>query len=226
MMQYENSKAIENVTFDIEKGSFVSIVGENGAGKSTLVKGIVGIEPVFAGTIDINSNKKVFGYMPQHTSVSNHFPASVYEICKTGCLAGKLIPHLSKTDFEKINLYISLLGLENIKNKKFSSLSGGQKQKALLCRALCTQSEILVLDEPSNGLDISSAYDLYEALKDINLRLGVTCIIISHDMDAAVKYSSHILHLNKYMLFYGNTNDYITSDVYLHYKGGVKKTDA
>lgn len=206
-MQYENTVAVQDVSFDVEKGSFVCIIGENGAGKSTLIKGITGICSLSSGTIDI-STKKVFGYMPQNTVISNDFPASVLEICKSGCLCKKLLPIYTKEDKKTVDRYISMLSLDSIKNINFSELSGGQKQKVLLCRALCTKSELLVLDEPSSGLDASSSIELYKILKEINLKYGVTVLMISHDLSSSLEYSSHILQLNKQMMFYGKTEDF------------------
>lgn len=195
---YENQNVIENVSFNVNEGDFIIIVGANGAGKSTLIKGILGLIPIYGGSINFSSNLKrtEIGYMPQETKVEKSFPATVYEIVLSGRLSAKtnkektfknrlkrIISFYNKEDKEEALKALKILNIIDIKDKSFSDLSGGQRQKTLLARSLCATKKLLILDEPSNNLDNKSKEEFYLLLMKLNKELNITIMMISHDTD-------------------------------------------
>jgi zinc transport system ATP-binding protein len=183
---YEKENVIENVSFTVNKGDFIIIVGANGAGKSTLIKGILGLIPIYSGDIifDNSLKRNEIGYMPQETKVDSSFPASVSEIVLSGTLArNKFKLFYNKKDKEDATNALKILNIYDIKNKSFQDLSGGQRQKVLLARSLCATNKLLILDEPSNNLDSKSREEFYLLLMRLNKELGITIMMISHDTD-------------------------------------------
>ena len=183
---YGAVKVIELASFEVERGDFVCIVGANGSGKSTLVKAILGLLKPSAGKVLLGDGirRESIGFLPQETKTDLNFPATVYEIVLSGTL-GRLGDRMlyRKGDKERAMEALKRLGIAKLKEESFASLSGGQKQKVLLARALAATSEILILDEPSNNLDHKSRKEFYETLKELNA-VGLTIIMITHDLDA------------------------------------------
>lgn len=183
---YEKEVIIKDISFSVNDKDFIIVTGKNGAGKSTLIKGILGLIKPMSGEIifDSSLNRKLIGYMPQETKVDSSFPASVYEIVLSGTI-NKLgyKPFYSKEAKSKAIEALKILNIYNIKNRSFSDLSGGQRQKTLLARSLCATDKLLILDEPSNNLDQASREEFYLLLMKLNKELGITIIMISHDQD-------------------------------------------
>ena len=214
--QYEGKTVLKNVSFDLNKGDYLCIVGENGSGKTTLINGILGILKPKNGEINFQDSISIknIGYLPQQNDLQKNFPASVYEVVLSGCVGGlKFFPFYTKKDKEITERNISLLEISDIKNKSYHNLSGGQQQRVLLARALCAAKSILLLDEPISGLDTAVTSSLYSIIKNLNTQYGITVIMVSHDIKNAVKYATHILHLCNKPLFYGTTVDYLNSDI-------------
>ena len=183
---YEKENIINNISFSVNDGDFIIVVGKNGAGKSTLIKGILGLIKPKSGEIvfDDSLNKKLIGYMPQETKVEQSFPASVFEIVLSGRINKMgFRPFYNKEDKAKANEALKILNIYDIKDKSFCDLSGGQRQKTLLARSLCATDKLLILDEPSNNLDNTSREEFYLLLMKLNKELGITIIMISHDAD-------------------------------------------
>lgn len=223
-VKYENQLVLDEISFSIEAGDYLCIVGENGAGKSTLVKTILGLEGLKSGEIvfDDELNKNEIGYLPQQTQAQKDFPASVYEVVLSGRLNSRGIsPFYSKKDKLKAQEVIKSLNIEPICKKSFRELSGGQQQRVLLARALCATKKIIVLDEPITGLDPTITREMYNLIKEIN-NSGITIVMVSHDIDFAVNNASKILHLKKKIEFFGDTKDYIESSVGKKFIGGAK----
>lgn len=219
---YENNPIVQNINFSIEKGDYLVILGENGAGKSTLLKTMLGLLKPLSGRIvfDTEVKRTEIGYLPQQTVVQKDFPASVWEIVLSGCLARNgLRPFYSKKDKELANYNINRLGLESLKKRCYRELSGGQQQRVLLARALCASDKILVLDEPVTGLDPKVTLQLYEIIDSLN-KDGITIIMISHDLQA-ISHASKVLHVG-HETFFGNKDDYLKSQDYQLFldKGG------
>ncbi|MDR0822436.1 MAG: metal ABC transporter ATP-binding protein [Endomicrobium sp.] len=222
---YESNIVLSAVNFDIEEGSYISILGENGSGKSTLIKGLLGLQKPIKGKINISETLKNsdIGYMPQTNAVQKDFPASVYEVVLSGRLNNLGIrPFYRKQDRENALSNMEFLNIIDIKDCCFRELSGGQQQRALLARALCAAHKLLILDEPSSGLDPLVSDDLYQLIKNINLKQKIAIVMVSHDIDRAVEYSDYILHLQNKQLFFGTAADYLKSDIGKIFMGGRK----
>lgn len=208
---YDGNIVLKNINLKIEENTFLCVVGPNGSGKSTLIKGILGLIKPISGTITFNNLKQNFiGYMPQETKVDSNFPASVLEIVLSGTLNKKSMSLFYTKEDKKLAIKnLKILGIENLKNKHFSELSGGQRQKVLLARSLCATSKLLILDEPSNNLDSKSKKNLYDILKDLNKNYNITIIMITHDLDHNNLIGNKILSLREDDIFYGTTEDFI-----------------
>lgn len=208
---YDGNIVLKNVNLKIEENDFICVVGPNGSGKSTLIKGILGLIKPISGTITFNNLKQNFiGYMPQETKVDSNFPASVLEIVLSGTLNKKRMSLFYTKEDKKLAIKnLKILGIENLKNKHFSELSGGQRQKVLLARSLCATSKLLILDEPSNNLDSKSKKNLYDILTNLNKNYNITIIMITHDLDHNNLIGNKILSLREDDIFYGTTEDFI-----------------
>ena len=217
---YENNIVLSDLSFAIEKGDYLVILGENGAGKSTLLKTMLGLIKPIKGKIvfDAEVKKTEIGYLPQQTVVQRDFPASVWEVVLSGCLAKNGIkPFYSKKDKELAKANIEKLELNGFEKRCYRELSGGQQQRVLLARALCSSNKILVLDEPVTGLDPKVTAQLYETIRSLN-KEGITIIMISHDLQA-LEDASKVLHLG-HETFFGNKEEYLNS---ANYKVFAKK---
>lgn len=208
---YDGNIVLKNVNLKIEENDFICVVGPNGSGKSTLIKGILGLIKPISGTITFNNLKQNFiGYMPQETKVDSNFPASALEIVLSGTLNKKRMSLFYTKEDKKLAIKnLKILGIENLKNKHFSELSGGQRQKVLLARSLCATSKLLILDEPSNNLDSKSKKNLYDILKNLNKNYNITIIMITHDLDHNNLIGNKILSLREDDIFYGTTEEFI-----------------
>ena len=228
---YENGYvAAKNVSFSIEKGEYIYIVGENGSGKSTLVKAILGLCKKSSGNILFSESKFMCGYLPQYTAIQKSFPATVYEVVLSGCIsAKKLFPLYTKQDRKKADNAISTLKINDLVKKSFKNLSGGQRQKVLLARALCCEGNLLILDEPVNGLDPIACEEMYELIDRLH-KDGKTILMVSHDIENALVYADKIIHMNKECVFFGTPKEYVSSDVgkafvHRHCHGGHDSLD-
>ena len=217
---YENTVVVENLSFAVEKGDYLAIIGENGAGKSTLLKTMLGlIEPLTGQIVFSKEVKKTeIGYLPQQTLAQRDFPASVWEVVLSGCLARNgLKPFYSKEDKELAKANIIKMGLEGFEKRCYRELSGGQQQRVLLARALCSSNKILVLDEPVTGLDPKVTNQLYDTISSLN-KEGMTIIMISHDLHV-LKFANKVLHIGR-NTYFGDKDSYFKSQ---NYQGLLEK---
>lgn len=207
----ERTLALDDVSFAVHKGEFLTIVGENGAGKSTLVKTILGMTAHDAGSVETDAGTAGrIGYMPQQSSAQRDFPASVREVVLSGCVGGTgFLPFYSRAQKAAARANMDMLGVTPFAKKNYRALSGGQQQRVLLCRALCAAGEVLLLDEPTTGLDPLVTKELYTTVKHLSVEHGMTVIMVSHDVDAAIRYSDRILHLATSLRFIGTPQDYL-----------------
>jgi len=219
---YDGNTVISNLSFNVNTGDYLCIVGENGSGKSTLMKTILKLKSPISGKIITGDGltSTEIGYLPQQTVVQKDFPASVREVVRSGCLNQRgLRPYYNKYEKQTAEDNMEKLGIASIAKRCYRELSGGQQQRTLLARALCATRKILLLDEPATGLDPKAAADMYEIITEIN-NGGITIIMISHDIDASVKYASNILHVGgQSSLFFGKKSDYIKSEIGRVYAG-------
>ena len=205
-----NSKVVaSNINFEVNKGDYLCILGENGAGKSTLMKPLLHLINPLDGSIETGDGVLAdeIGYLPQQTEVQRDFPASVREIVLSGCQSrcGRR-PFYNKAEKQLAVQAMEKMNITPLARKCYRELSGGQQQRVLLARAFCATQKMLLLDEPVTGLDPQATEEMYSLIKELN-RNGITIIMISHDVDAALKYASHVLHIGK-EIFFGEVKDY------------------
>ena len=211
---YEGSVVTKDLNFTVSSGDYLCIVGENGSGKSTLIKALLGLKPQLSGNITLcgEVGKNEIGYLPQQTMVQRDFPASVQEIVLSGCMNRcGLRPFYSKEEKKLAKDMMKRLEITDLEKRCYRELSGGQQQRVLLARALCSARKMILLDEPITGLDPKAANEMYELIAGLNQKDGITVIMVSHDMNAAVRYATHILHVGGKQLFFGTKEDYMTS---------------
>ena len=205
---YEGHIVLDNVNFNIEDGEIAVIVGSNGAGKTTLIKALLGLVKPINGSISFKGLKQEYiGYMPQETKVDSNFPASVYEIVLSGTLNKALFYTKKEKKLALDNL--KLLGISNLKDKSFQELSGGQRQKVLLARSLCSTDKLLILDEPSNNLDRESKKDLYEIITELNKKHNITIIMITHDLDHGNLIGNKIISVTDGTVISESTEEFV-----------------
>ena len=221
---YENTRVVEDLSFTVEQGDYLCIVGENGSGKSTLMKTLLGLRSPLSGQIVFGDglHKNEIGYLPQQTDVQKDFPASVYEVVRSGRLNSRgFHPFYTAADRKAAVEKMDLLGIRDLARQCFRDLSGGQKQRVLLARALCATKSLLLLDEPVTGLDPIVTGEFYQLIRRINRESGIAVVMVSHDIESAVKDASHILHLQETALFFGTTEEYKRSPVGRRFLGGA-----
>lgn len=215
-VSYDGNVVLSDLSFKVNKGDYLCIVGENGSGKSTLIKGILGLKQVSQGRFIYSDGLKQneIGYLPQQTGIQRDFPASVWEVVLSGCLNKKGIGGFyNKSDKSLALKNMEKLNIIPLKKRCYRELSGGQQQRVLLARALCATGKIILLDEPVAGLDPIATGDMYNIINNLN-KEGITVIMVSHDIVSAVDHASHILHLSSNgEVFFGSTNDYVHSDL-------------
>lgn len=220
---YEGNVAIKDLNFEVCSGNYLCIVGENGSGKSTLIKGLLRLKAPISGSITMGDGLRTneIGYLPQQSAAQKDFPASAFEVVLSGRLGARGVrPFYSGKDKSIALDNIKRLGIEDLQNRCYREMSGGQQQRVLLARALCATQKLLLLDEPVAGLDPVVTNDLYALIKKINKETGITIVMVSHDIKSAVNYASHILHLKNTQLFFGETSEYIVSNIGSSFIGG------
>ena len=204
---YGESVVFENLNLNYDKKDFLAIVGPNGGGKSTLLRLILGLLKPNFGEIKIfdenpNKNLKKIGYVPQQIAVSKSFPITVLEVVLSGLIDKKLFGFYTKND-KKIALEkLELVGMHKFANSKISELSGGQRQRVYIARALCGESKILLLDEPTASIDTVGQMQIFNLLKELNLA-GIGIIMVSHDINLALSYASKAAYVaNKNLIMH------------------------
>jgi zinc transport system ATP-binding protein len=221
---YEDSIAVSGLRFEVNSGDYLCVVGENGSGKSTLIKGLLKLKKPQSGGVLLGENLRPneIGYLPQQTAAQKDFPASAYEVILSGRMGARgILPFYSKADAAAVKTNLKLLGIENLRNRCYRELSGGQQQRVLLARALVATKKLLLLDEPTAGLDPAATLEFYNLIEKLNHE-DLTIIMVSHDISSAIKYASHILRLRKKQLFFGTTADFLASDSGKMFVGGER----
>ena len=210
---YDGRPVLQGLNFEVFAGDYLCIVGENGSGKSTLMKTILGLQAPIGGMVLTGDGlrKNEIGYLPQQTQVQKDFPASVREIVLSGCqgrCGGR--PFYGKEEKRLAADAMDKMQITGLAGRCYRELSGGQQQRVLLARALCATRKMLLLDEPVSGLDPKVTAEMYELIEKLNREDGITVIMISHDISAALRYASHILHIGD-VVFFGTKADYLRS---------------
>lgn len=202
-----NQNVLKKINLEVKEGDFLCIVGENGSGKSTLLKCILGLNSVEKGKTETT---ETVGYLPQKTEIQSNFPASIEEIILSGTIVNNVKKiWYTKKDRAKANQIMKELKLYEIRKKSFRDLSGGQQQRVLIARALCSTNSLIVLDEPTNGLDPNVAKQIYSILNKMNKKKKITVLMVSHDVDRAMQYCNRLVEIkNGEIVYDGNPSDY------------------
>ncbi len=218
---YENITLCRGLDFAVETGDYLCVVGENGAGKTTLMRTLLGLRQPLAGSIGMNGLRPTeIGYLPQQTQVQRDFPASVREIVLSGN-QGRcgLRPFYNAEEKRRAADAMEKLGLADLALRCYRELSGGQQQRVLLARALCATTKLLLLDEPASGLDPVVTAELYDLIEALNRDDGVTIVMVSHDLAAALRYASHILYMSGEDWFFGTRQAFLESSAGRRFAG-------
>ena len=219
---YDGKAVVQHLNFEVFAGDYLCIVGENGSGKSTLMKTLLGLQPPVGGRIVTGDGlrKNEIGYLPQQTAAQKDFPASVREIVLSGC-QGRCgsRPFYNKKEKKLAADAMGKMQITPLAKRCYRTLSGGQQQRVLLSRALCATRKMLLLDEPVSGLDPKVTAEMYALIQKLNYEDGITVVMISHDLNAALQYASHILHIGD-RVFFGTKAAYLNEFPQAWQKGG------
>lgn len=214
---YEHKRVLSNIYLKIEPGFIYGLIGPNGAGKSTLFKSILKEVEPNAGEIKIlgSVSKDMLikiAYVPQRDEVDWQFPATVYDIVSMGRFPHKsLLDRLNTTDRTIILEALDQLDIMKLKDRQIGELSGGQQQRVFLARALCQQSEILLMDEPFVGVDIKTENKIIDILKEL-VSKGKTVLVVHHDLDSVMMYFDRVILINQKLMAYGDTKTVFTKE--------------
>ena len=217
--QYDYTEVLKNISFRVEEGDFLALLGPNGSGKSTLLKIILGLLKPKTGEIELYGqpsnqfkNRELIGYVSQKSNAFNSgFPATVLEVVKSG-LTKKvgLFKRLPKDADELAHIALVSVGMEKFKHKNIGELSGGQQQRVFIARALVSEPKLLILDEPTVGIDHENVQAFYDMIAHLNKHHHITMILVTHDVDTVSDRISHVACLNQTIHFHGYKNDFDT----------------
>ncbi|EIW17245.1 MULTISPECIES: metal ABC transporter ATP-binding protein [Pelosinus] len=214
---YNTNVAIDNISLTISQGDFVAVVGPNGAGKSTMLKIIAGLIKPTRGQVQIGG-KDIFtakghgliGYVPQNYGKNvQGFPATVKEVVALGLTLGAAAAKKNHQAANHItNHMMELVGVENLRDRRIGELSGGQQQRVMVAMALAANPQLLLLDEPTSGIDYEASARIYELLGTLNKNLGITIVMVSHDIEKAVSWANKVACINRKLCFFGSSKEF------------------
>ncbi|MCK0471539.1 metal ABC transporter ATP-binding protein [Halalkalibacter sp. APA_J-10(15)] len=215
--RYDHRNVLEDISFTVRRGAFLGLVGPNGSGKSTLIKLMLGLLPMQQGQIELFGTKvskfrmwDKIGFVSQKAnSFNSGFPATVFEVVSMG-LYGKvgMFRFLTKAHRQKVRETVEIVGMSEYLHQNIGELSGGQQQRVFIARALVSDPELLILDEPTVGVDVKSVQQFYSLLDQLNCEKGITLIMVTHDIGAMTNHVTDVACLNKSLHFHGNTADF------------------
>ncbi len=215
---YGKTEVLSGVSFDVHQGDYLGVVGPNGAGKTTLIKLILGLLPLQTGSIKIYgvdvqdyAEKWKIGYVPQKaTSFDTNFPATVEEVVLMGCYAKRGLFHsVTSDDMQSVHDALRQVDLGGYEQRLIGDLSGGEQQRVFIARALVSHPEIIFLDEPTTGVDRETRESFYALVKKLNEEMGITLILITHDIEKIGFGAMHIAHVHKTVVFYQSLKEFI-----------------
>lgn len=215
IVQVGRRTVLNGISFDLEKGNFLAVLGPNGGGKSTLLRTILGLIPEFSGSIRILSGDgqpiPKIGYVPQIKSLDRTFPAFALELVVTS-IRGRWPAWISRTERSIGMTALESVGAKHLANQPIGTLSGGELQRIYLAKALIHEPELLLLDEPETGIDASGTSDLYALLDNFRMNTGGLVMMVTHDWDVAYHHATHVLLLNNKQISFGTPKEALNGD--------------
>ena len=210
---YDGQGIISGLSFSVNDGDYLCIVGENGSGKSTFVKTVLGLVEPLKGTIEYCGGLKrnEIGYFPQVSGIQRDFPSSVMEVVLSGCLNRHHSLFYTRAEKKRAEEELCRLGMDRYSSSSFQELSGGQQQRVLLARALMATEKLLFLDEPVSNLDVKTTSELYEMLSQLNAS-GITIMMVTHDIHPVLRDARTILHFSHNGYFFGSLDKYFETE--------------
>jgi len=217
---YGTDLVLEDISFDVLKGDFLALIGPNGSGKTTLIKILLGILTPDKGHVELMGQEagsfskwNSIGYIPQKaTDMDPLFPASVREVVAMGLLSSMQFPRFMKKDSDRpITEALSLVGMEDYGSRRIGTLSGGQQQRVFIARALASSPSVLILDEPTAGVDATTQNQFYEMLDHINSERQITLVLVTHDIGVVTKHVTKVACLNQRLVYHGDHEEFCNS---------------
>jgi zinc transport system ATP-binding protein len=217
---YNSIHVLSDVTFTLNAGDYCGLVGPNGSGKTTLIRILLGFDAAGTGSVALFGENplafrdwKRIGYVPQKLAAFNpYFPATVREVVGLGLLSKHRFPRRpAKHEAASIDRVLKMMDIVEIKNKLIGELSGGQQQRVFIARALVSEPDLLILDEPTAALDPEIREHFFGLLRDLNEGAGITILIVTHDIGSIGKYASTLLYLDKKVIFHGSFDEFCFS---------------
>jgi manganese/iron transport system ATP-binding protein len=232
-VNYEGRSALEDVTFHLHTGERVAVVGPNGAGKSTLFKAVSGVIPPTSGEVKISGfgprGHICIAYVPQRSQVDWRFPASVADVVMMGRIGQVgFFRWPRRSDWETVHAALEVVGMNPMADRQIGELSGGQQQRTFLARALAQEAELVLMDEPLNGLDTPSQEAILSLLDKLRQQ-KITVMVATHDLGQAASHFDRVMLLNHRLIRFGSPQDVLTTKNLLHAYGGhaqlIQSTD-
>jgi zinc transport system ATP-binding protein len=217
-VELDGRRVLDDINFSVHEGEFVGVVGPNGAGKTTLLRTVLGLVPILEGRVEVfhhspgENGSRMIGYVPQRQSIVKTFPATVGDVVMMGSLR-----HLGpfgfprRKDWQRVNDSLALVGLPALKERPIGRLSGGEQRRIMLAQALCASTRLLVLDEPTVGLDLPAEHEFYALLRKLVRDLKLTIMAVSHDLVALAGEADELICINRRMHIHGNADDVVHS---------------
>jgi zinc transport system ATP-binding protein len=210
---------LDGITLNVNDRDLIALIGPNGAGKTTLLKVILGLIKPTSGSVKLfgsqalNKNLKYVGYVPQKAQAQDaNFPFSVFETVTLGMTSRAGLFHgIEKKDKQKVEEMLELFGIYSLRERRIGQLSGGQSQRVFLAKAMVSEPKLLLLDEPTSGIDTSSKGEFYNTLERLNKERGITIILSSHDIGVVTKLANRVLCINRTQFFCGENTDFSAS---------------
>jgi manganese/zinc/iron transport system ATP- binding protein len=222
---YNREPAIQNISFEVCAGERVAVIGPNGAGKSTLIKTVMGLLQPQAGTVRVQGDARSdLGYVPQHEAVDWDFPVTVREVVLMGRTRHiGWLRRANRDQWVAVDSALARVGLSDFAERQIGELSGGQKRRVFIARALAQEAKILLLDEPFSGVDASAQASLMDVLDSLN-HDGMTIILCTHDLGLAFSRFDKVMALHREVIAYGTAQEVYQPDVLAKLYGGQLAT--
>ncbi len=211
---------LEDISFRVAEGAFLGVIGPNGAGKTTLLRALLGLVPVRSGSIEVlghspashGGDAHAIGYVPQRQAIPRNFPATVADVVMMGrvCCNGRFRPARA-ADWKRVQDDLDAIGLGALASRPIGRLSGGETRRVLLAQALCAGTRLLILDEPTVGLDLPAELEFYGLLRRLQHERAITVVCVSHDLLALAGQASELVCINRRMHVHGNPEEVVHS---------------